>query len=80
MGILINKEFYFLEHEQNCTWKITIEKKDDIFSFKTLLFNSITSNKRPLSKTFNLAELEGSGITNECTYNKIDDNTLLLNC
>ena len=32
------------------------------------------------SSTFNLAELEGSGITNECTYNKIDDNTLLLNC
>ena len=80
MGIIINNEFYDLEHEQNCSWKIILEKKDDILSFKTLLFSSDTSNKRPLRKTFNLNELEGSGTINECIYNKTDNFTLLLNC
>ena len=37
MGIIINNEFYSLEHEKNCSWLKKIEKKDDIFSFKTLL-------------------------------------------
>ena len=37
-----------------------------IFSFKTLLFSSVASNKRSLSKTFDLNELEES---NECTFN-----------
>ena len=80
MGIIINNEFYDLEHEKNCSWKIMLEKKDDILSFKTLLFSSDTSNKRPLRKTFNLNELEGSGRINECIYNKTDNFTLLLNC
>jgi hypothetical protein len=56
-----------------------IEKRDEIFSFKTLLFNSVTSNKRTLSKTFDLNELEESGEINEYAF-KAENSTLFLNC
>ena len=79
MGVVINNEFYSLEHEKNCSWLTKIEKKDDIFSFITLLFSSVTSNKRPLYKTFNLNELDGTGEKNECRYKK-ENSTLFLDC
>ena len=79
MGIIINNDFYDLEHEQNCSWKIILEKKDDILSFKTLLFSSTTSNIRPFCQTFNLTELVESGALNGCTF-QTENSTLFLNC
>ena len=79
MGIIINKEFYSLEHEKNCSWLTKIEKKNDIFTFKTLLFTSVTSNKRPFYKTINLNELDGTGEINECRYKK-ENYTIILDC
>lgn len=79
MGIIINNEFYDLEHDKNCSWKKRIEKKGEILSFKTLLFNSVTSNKRPLCKTFNLTQLVESGEINECSF-RTENSTLFLNC